>query len=210
MEPLGRYANYGAAELARVTDTPLRTARRWIKTGLAPRLAVRFLELLDLGPLGTLCREWEGWHLWRGKLCSPEHDEYSPGEVRAIALQHQRIAALEREVRELEQRLAQRPADAESDHEPRPQRQQPRARGRDFFDDLGAVSREHLATLLETAASIARRQSTAAPSHDDAPFSSLFCEPIEPRPAEARGLPLLRAALQSARTPPRSDTPPAP
>jgi hypothetical protein len=145
MEPLGGFANYGAAELARLTDTAQRTARRWIRAGLAPRFVVRFLRLLRDAPLGELNASWNGWSLRRGKLVSPDGHEFTPGEVQSIPHRQMQLSELERRARE-------QPAEPEPEQRPRPQRRQSRAGGSDFFDDLSPVTRDHLASVLRSIA----------------------------------------------------------
>lgn len=149
MDALGRFANLGATELARRTFTAERTARRWISTGLVPRLALEFLRLIFDGPLGLISQPWNGWSLRRGKLRSPDGDEFTPEEVRALPLQLQRVRSLECELRSI---ADSRQADAspigdKSDHraerEPDPSGQlTTRGRG-DFLDHVTAVSRDH-------------------------------------------------------------------
>jgi hypothetical protein len=98
MEPLGGFANVGVPELARLTRSSVRSARRWIRDGLAPRLVMWCLRIMFDAPLGEISHEWDGWHLRKGKLESPEGHAYTPHEVRAIALRMQHVAALEREL----------------------------------------------------------------------------------------------------------------
>ena len=40
-----------------------------------------------------LDREWQGWRFFKGKLWSPENNGFKPGEIRALPLLHQTIAA---------------------------------------------------------------------------------------------------------------------
>ena len=86
----------GAPELARLTNAAERTARRWILSDRAPRLVVRYLQLLNDGSLGLIAPRWEGWRLRGSELYSPEGQAFRPGEIRAIPLRVQQIAALER------------------------------------------------------------------------------------------------------------------
>lgn len=102
MEPLEGFANYGARELARLTHSAERTARRWIHEGCAPRLVVRFLQLIFRGTLGAICQQWEGWRIDRGKIIAPNGYEFTPGELLSIPVRFAHIRELERAVRELE------------------------------------------------------------------------------------------------------------
>ena len=95
MEPLSGFANLSAKDLARVTHSAERTARKWIRARFAPRLIVEWLRLMFDRPLGMLCQRWEGWHLRNGKLHSPEGYEFTPEEVITIPLRLQQIAQLE-------------------------------------------------------------------------------------------------------------------
>lgn len=183
MRPLGGFAAYGARELARLTDHAERTTRRWIADGLAPRFVVRCLEIMCSGALGLICAQWEGWSLRDGKLQSPEGAEFTPNEVRTIPLRFQQLAALELEIRRLSKAVHEEEREARAQRAPEPPRRDtPRGRG-DFLDNLDPVVRDHLATLLESAARIAR--TTPAPfSHDDAPpFSSRASSRPSARPA---------------------------
>lgn len=80
--------------LAQVAGVSLRTAMRWKRTGV-PRSMERAVMLGVFGDLGELAGEWEGWKLWNGRLWSPEGDAFSPGQVRAIPYQRDRVRALE-------------------------------------------------------------------------------------------------------------------
>jgi hypothetical protein len=48
---------------------------------------------------------WTGWRFHAGLLHSPANDTYEPGEILAVRLQQQRVAALDRENRELKARI---------------------------------------------------------------------------------------------------------
>lgn len=98
MEPLQGFATLGARELARLTFHRERTARRWIRAGLAPRHIVQFLRLIYYRPLGELCAAWDGWSLREGKLQAPNGYTYTPQEVMTITLRRQQIGALEQQL----------------------------------------------------------------------------------------------------------------
>jgi signal transduction histidine kinase len=122
MEPLGGFANFGAEELARRTLSSVRSARRWIREGLAPRLIVWCLRIMFDAPLGELSREWDGWSLRDGKLHSPEGTAFTPHEIRALPLRLQQLSALERAIERIRDERRERV---------HPQRRQPRRRHRD-------------------------------------------------------------------------------
>lgn len=98
---LGGFSSYSAHELARVCGVSKGTAQRWRKTGEAPAVMVILLELLHRGPLELLSHEWADWAIRKGKLCNKDGHEYTPGEIWAIPILHQRIAALEASNRKL-------------------------------------------------------------------------------------------------------------
>lgn len=107
MDRLGGFANFGSRTLAQLTFTCDSTARRWIREGLAPRLVLRSLEIVTRGPLGMICSHWKGWSLRGGKLHSPEGDQFTPDELRAIPLRNQETAALRLRISGLESQLAE-------------------------------------------------------------------------------------------------------
>ena len=58
-----------------------------------------------LGDLPGTAGKWTGWRFSHGLLHSPANDTYEPGEILAIRLQQQRADALDRELRDLRQRI---------------------------------------------------------------------------------------------------------
>ena len=58
-----------------------------------------------LGDLPGTANLWTGWRFHAGYLHSPANDTYEPGEILAVRLQQQRVAALDRENRELKARI---------------------------------------------------------------------------------------------------------
>ena len=64
-------------------------------------LAIRQL----LGDLPGTEGRWTGWRFHAGYLHSPANDTYEPGEILAVRLQQQRVAALDRENRDLKARI---------------------------------------------------------------------------------------------------------
>jgi hypothetical protein len=81
------------------------TVRRWLSGSVnipgSRHLAVRAL----LGDLPGTNGAWTGWRFHAGLLHSPANDVYTPGDVLAVRLQQQRVAALDRENRELKARI---------------------------------------------------------------------------------------------------------
>lgn len=101
MVPLRGYGNYSTRELAQICGVSVSTARLWRRTGKAPGVVVIMLELLHHGPLEMISCEWADWAIRKGKLCNKDGHEYTPGEVWAIPILYQRIAALEASNRQL-------------------------------------------------------------------------------------------------------------
>lgn len=92
-----------AASLARRFDVHPTTAARWkARNLLPPRYAA--LAALAAGDVGALDAAWTGWTLRRGELISPEGIAFRPGEVLAIPIRMQQIAALQRDTRPESQR----------------------------------------------------------------------------------------------------------
>lgn len=200
MEPLQGFATLGARELARLTDTAERTARRWIRNGLAPRLILRMLRTLLDGALAEIHPRWDGWTLRRdGKLHSPEGPAFTPDEIRLLPLRLQQLRALERE----RERDAERQAQCEIE----PQRQQPTGGRSDLFDNARSIRREHMSpALAEAPVFPARRNPTPfslchvscpccetsfALTFSVAPVLALAAAPHPPPPAGKRSPPLL-------------------
>lgn len=94
------------AWLMQVTGAHPSTVRRWRARRSYP-LAVRRLAELELqGNLGLIHPEWEGWIINRdGVLVTAEGWTVRPGEIRGMALNYQRISALERELKKLREKL---------------------------------------------------------------------------------------------------------
>jgi len=101
MVPLRGYGNYSNRELAQICGVSVSIARRWRRIGKAPAVFFIMLELLHRGPLEMLSCEWADWAIRKGKLCNKDGHEYTPGEVWAIPVLYQRIAALEASNRQL-------------------------------------------------------------------------------------------------------------
>lgn len=102
MDALGGFANYGPEKLAALALASVRSARRWIRSGVAPALVVRWLQFKVCAQLAVIHPKWDGWTLRRdGKLHSPEGFQFAPDELRAIPLRYQEISALRLEIRQL-------------------------------------------------------------------------------------------------------------
>lgn len=87
-----------ATALARAANVSVQMARRWKRRGRIPRGYRQLLELLLLGYLGAVSKDWRGWMLRGGKLWSPEDTGFSPGEIRAIPYREELIAELRRQL----------------------------------------------------------------------------------------------------------------
>lgn len=70
-------------ELARLTETHVTTARRWLRRGSAPRAVLMALAVLRFGDLGAVSSAWDGWTLRDGILWSPEGSGFEPAQVRS-------------------------------------------------------------------------------------------------------------------------------
>ncbi len=103
--PLGSLNRFPADYLARAAKVEVSSARRWKRKGRAPAAIVAYLNLIHDCEIGDLAPEWWGWFIRDGKLMNTDGHAYAPGEVWAIGLLHQRIAALEAMVRNLKGEL---------------------------------------------------------------------------------------------------------
>ena len=77
------------------------TVQRWqrghVRIPGAKHQAIRML----LGDLPGTEGQWSGWRFWKGKLWSPGGDQFSAGDVLAISLLRQQLAAREGEIKAL-------------------------------------------------------------------------------------------------------------
>lgn len=87
---------FPAELLARRLGVSIETARRYKRTGRMPAAMARLLELRIQGELGFMDTAWHGFRLVRGELVTPEGSTIRPGEVRALPINRQRMAELER------------------------------------------------------------------------------------------------------------------
>ena len=93
---MGEFHGLTEPRLCALTGCAPRTARRWLRQGYPPTIAA--LLRLKLEPdLGDLCPGWAGFRLIRGHLVTPDGAEVRPGEVVAIPIRMQEVAALRRE-----------------------------------------------------------------------------------------------------------------
>ena len=91
--------------LVDITGCSSDTARRWKRKGSMPYMAARLVALLYDGDLGALSDSWAGFRLNNDRLWTPSGWDIRPGEVMCIPLRRQYAAALERQVRELSDRV---------------------------------------------------------------------------------------------------------
>lgn len=97
---------YGELGVQRELNVHRTTIRRWLAGQVQiPGHQLQVIRLL-LGHLPGTDGQWSGWVFYKGKLCAPNGNEFQAGEVLAIGLQRQRVAALEAQVHELKVRLA--------------------------------------------------------------------------------------------------------
>jgi hypothetical protein len=95
----------GQRQVERELSVHRTTVARWLDGSVsvpgAQSLAVRGL----LGDLPGTAGKWTGWRFHAGLLHSPANDVYTPGDVLAVRLQQQRVAALDHENRDLKARI---------------------------------------------------------------------------------------------------------
>lgn len=185
MGPLGSFANYSTDELAARTFASARTARRWKRLGMAPRVVIAWLELITHGALGVISATWAGWRLSRGELVSPDGHTFTPAEIAALPLRMQQIAALESE------RARERPPEPDPEQQVQPERREARGAHLNGFDHVA-----HLAPSLagaEPSAPITRREPFSSPCHWICPSCSqtfaLVPLPAAPRTADTTRTP---------------------
>jgi len=91
-------AAIGARQVCRELNIHDKTLYRWrTRRSTMPGRQHITVKML-LGDLPGTAGQWTGWKFVAGKLVSPTGDQFQPGEILAIGLNHQRIAALEQEV----------------------------------------------------------------------------------------------------------------
>ena len=86
-------------EIARICHVDLTTARRWKRGARCPPKSAVLLIQADLGCFDP---KWSGWHIRNGFLISPNGWEIGFGEVIAIPILRQQLAAYEVELKRLQ------------------------------------------------------------------------------------------------------------
>ena len=89
-------------EIARICHVDLTTARRWKRGARCPP---KMALLLICGDLECFDPEWRGWQARGGKLISPEGWEITVGDVLALPLMRQQMAAYQSELRQIRERV---------------------------------------------------------------------------------------------------------
>jgi hypothetical protein len=89
-------------EIARICHVNLTTARRWKRGARCPPKSAL---LLICGDLIAFDREWRGWRVREGKLISPEGWEITVGDVLALPLMRQQLAAYQTELKRIQGEL---------------------------------------------------------------------------------------------------------
>jgi hypothetical protein len=89
-------------EIARICHVDLTTARRWKRGARCPP---KMALLLICGDLAAFDPEWRGWSARGGKLISPEGWEITVGDVLALPLMRQQLAAYQAELRLIRQQV---------------------------------------------------------------------------------------------------------
>lgn len=89
-------------EVSRICHVSLKTAGRWKSGTTCPPLAAL---MLLAGDIGAFDPAWRGWRAHRGKLISPEGWEITVNDMLAHPLMRQQLAAYQRELRRLKERL---------------------------------------------------------------------------------------------------------
>lgn len=96
----------GELSVCRQLNVHDKTLYRW-RTGRVqiPGHQHQVIRLL-LGDLPGTEGRWSGWRFWAGKLCSPAGETYTAGDVLALGLLRQQLAAQQAELHRLKIRLA--------------------------------------------------------------------------------------------------------
>lgn len=94
------YAGLSVSEACKWLGRSERTWQRWEQIG-APEYVFHLLRVLG-GDLGLIHPNWAGWYLKNGVLTTElMRYEWTPGDILASWWDRQRLAALERRVREI-------------------------------------------------------------------------------------------------------------
>ena len=105
-------------DLSERTGVHRTTVQRWLKTRKIPAAMYQLLELLLNGSIARIHGAWSGWKIdaSSGDLITATGWRISAGEILAMPLRYQYIAALEDDVRELKKQLR----DSQTSAEPKP------------------------------------------------------------------------------------------
>lgn len=106
VQPLSTYG-IPVNHLAHLAGVDLRTARRWKQAGIVSAAASPLVELRLNGNLGAIHAGWQGFHLINGRLYTPEDYPLDPGDLRAIPINSQLIAAQRRDNEQLRKWIEQ-------------------------------------------------------------------------------------------------------
>lgn len=90
-----------AKDIAALCGVDLATARRWRRQASCPPPAAVFLIN---GDLGCFAKEWRGWRIRGAVLLSPDGQEVTPNDIRAIPFMRLQIQTYQ-----LDARLAKGP-----------------------------------------------------------------------------------------------------
>jgi transcriptional regulator with XRE-family HTH domain len=93
----------GTNQVCRLLDVHVTTVKRWRtgKTPLPPAVALA----LRAAAGDILDKEWRGWGFLKGKLVSPEGEEFTPGNLRAIRYRTEQVHVLQQDNVRLEAAL---------------------------------------------------------------------------------------------------------
>jgi hypothetical protein len=92
-----------ARTIADLTGVSLKTAQRWKHQGHAPAIADQLIEIRAQADLGALAPSWAGFRVTPGILWTPENQQLTPGDLRAIPYRAQQLRDLERALKEPKQ-----------------------------------------------------------------------------------------------------------
>ena len=105
-------------ELSERTGVHRTTVQRWLKTKKMPKAMYQLLDLLLNGSIARIHGAWSDWKIdaSSGDLITATGWRIAAGEILAMPLRYQYIAALEGDVRELKKQLR----DLQTVAEPKP------------------------------------------------------------------------------------------
>ena len=96
-------------ELSDRTGVHRTSVQRWLKTKKIPEAMYQLLDLLLNGSIARIHGAWHGWHIdaGSGELITATGWAITAGEVLAIPLRYQQLAALKVQNAELREQLRQ-------------------------------------------------------------------------------------------------------